>query len=90
MRHFSKLWNNYTLPKFQYVTQEFKILYKMTYIQNGVGYTLKCDKCGTLLHRKEKDKPFLSLDINELNSVAKENGWLINKQVHKCTYCKTV
>ena len=26
----------------------------MTYIQNGVGYTLKCDKCGTLLHREGK------------------------------------
>lgn len=35
----------------------------MAYIQNGIGYTLKCDKCGTLLHRKGKDKPFLSLDI---------------------------
>lgn len=33
----------------------------MAYIQNGIGYTLKCDKCGTLLHRKGKDKPFLSL-----------------------------
>lgn len=38
----------------------------MAYVQNGVGYTLKCDKCGTLLHRKGKDKPFLSLDIDEL------------------------
>lgn len=36
----------------------------MAYIQNGIGYTLKCDKCGTLLHREGKDKPFLSLDIN--------------------------
>lgn len=35
----------------------------MAYIQNGIGYTLKCDKCGTLLHREGKDKPFLSLDI---------------------------
>lgn len=51
----------------------------MAYIQNGIGYTLKCDKCGTLLHRKGKDKPFLSLDINELDSIAKEYGWLINK-----------
>ena len=57
----------------------------MAYIQNGIGYTLKCDKCGTLLHRKGKDKPFLSLDINELDSIAKEYGWLINKRVHKCT-----
>lgn len=57
----------------------------MAYIQNGIGYTLKCDKCGTLLHREGKDKPFLSLDINELDSIAKEYGWLINKQVHKCT-----
>lgn len=60
----------------------------MAYVQNGVGYTLKCDTCNALLHRKGKDKPFLSLDINKLNSVAKENGWLINKQVHKCTYCR--
>ena len=52
----------------------------MAYIQNGIGYTLKCDKCGTLL---------LSLDINELDSIAKEYGWLINKRVHKCTYCRT-
>nr|DAG98959.1 MAG TPA: hypothetical protein [Crassvirales sp.] len=29
MRHFSKLWNNYTLPKFQSVIREFKILQKM-------------------------------------------------------------
>ena len=89
MRHFDKLWNNYTQPKFQCVIREFKILQKMAYIQNGVGYTLKCDKCGTLLHREEKDKPFLSLDINELDSIAKEYGWLINKRVHKCTYCRT-
>lgn len=53
----------------------------MAYVQNGVGYTLKCDKCGTLLHREGKDKPFLSLDINELDSIAKEYGWLINKRV---------
>ena len=61
----------------------------MAYIQNGIGYTLKCDKCGTLLHREGKDKPFLSLDINELDSIAKEYGWLINKRVHKCTCCRT-
>ena len=61
----------------------------MAYIQNGIGYTLKCDKCGTLSHRRGKDKPFLSLDINELDSIAKEYGWLINKRVHKCTYCRT-
>nr|DAT58678.1 MAG TPA: FAM177 family [Crassvirales sp.] len=29
MRHFVKLWNNYTQPKFQYVIREFKILYKL-------------------------------------------------------------
>lgn len=29
MRHFGKLWNNYTQPKFQYVIREFKILYKL-------------------------------------------------------------
>ena len=29
MRHFGKLWNNYTLPKFQSVIREFKILQKM-------------------------------------------------------------
>lgn len=71
MRHFSKLWNNYTRPKFRCVIREFKILQKIAYIQNG------------------KDKPFLSLDINELDSIAKEYGWLINKRVHKCTYCRT-
>lgn len=48
----------------------------MAYVQNGVGYTLKCDTCNALLHRKGKDKPFLSLDINELNSVAKEKCFL--------------
>ena len=89
MKHFGKLWNNYTRPKFQYVIREFKILQNMAYVQNGLGYTLKCDKCGTLLHREGKDKPFLSLDIDELDSVAKEYGWLINKRVHKCTYCRT-
>lgn len=31
----------------------------MAYVQNGVGYTLKCDKCGTLLHRKEKADNFV-------------------------------
>lgn len=44
----------------------------MAYIQNRVGYTLKCDKCGALLHREGKDKPFLSLDIDEINSIAKD------------------
>nr|DAW48961.1 MAG TPA: hypothetical protein [Crassvirales sp.] len=29
MRHFDKLWNNYTRPKFQCVIREFKILQKM-------------------------------------------------------------
>lgn len=29
MRHFSKLWNNYTLSKFQSVIREFKILQKI-------------------------------------------------------------
>ena len=29
MRHFVKLWNNYTQPKFRCVIREFKILYKL-------------------------------------------------------------
>lgn len=41
MRHFGKLWNNYTRPKFQYVIREFKILQNMAYVQNGVGYAFK-------------------------------------------------
>ena len=35
------------------------------------------------------DKTKVVSDINELDSIAKEYGWLINKRVHKCTYCRT-
>ena len=56
----------------------------MAYVQNRVGYTLKCDKFGTLLNRKGKDKPFFYLNIEECDSIAKEYCCLIKKRVHKC------
>lgn len=38
MRHFSKLWNNYTRPKFQCVIREFKILQKFDDIKDFARY----------------------------------------------------
>lgn len=61
----------------------------MPYVQHSLGYTLKCDKCGAELHKEGKSKPFLTSNIDALNTTGKDYGWLISKRAIVCTYCRT-
>ena len=58
------------------------------YIQHAMNYSLKCDVCGTELHKEKEKEPYYN-SLESLDALAKSYGWLVTPRNHKCTYCRT-
>uniref|UniRef100_A0AAU8MJL9 Uncharacterized protein n=1 Tax=Geladintestivirus 4 TaxID=3233136 RepID=A0AAU8MJL9_9CAUD len=61
----------------------------MAYVQHSNGYSLRCDKCGDVLHKEHETKAYISTNLVNLTKLAIEYGWTCTSRKITCTYCKT-